>query len=201
MSFDRESHSKRKEAAHKTLLKNLQVFQEKIENLADSALIKDEAYRQLSNDNAEMYRQMKQMIDVVSILPTIFQRTILNSEQVQRWVNPAPKNISQGRQKKMNSGNCLLCNCGQWIHKYHMNEHLKRNCHSENLLKLDLEKKSNLRKRNLNELLTLNSHLVALQYHRGHFKYAPKGENYPPVYCLQMAMKRLYIRRLGQRRE
>jgi hypothetical protein len=162
MSFDRASHSKRKEAAHKTLLKNLQVFQEKIENLADSALIKDEAYRQLSNDNAEMYRQMKQMIDVVSILPTIFQRTILNSEQVQRWVNPAPKNISQGRQKKMNSGICLLC---------------------------------------LNELLTLNSHLVALQYHRGHFKYAPKGEKYPPMYCLQMALKRLYIRRLGQRRE
>ena len=201
MSFDRASHSKRKEAAHKTLLKNLQVFQEKIENLADSALIKDEAYRQLSNENAEMYWQMKQMIDVVSILPTIFQRTILNSEQVQRWVNPAPKNISQSRQKKMNSGNCLLCNCGQWIHKYHMKDHLKRNCHSENLLKLDLEKKSNLRKRNLNELLTLNSHLVALQYHREHFKYAPKGENYPPVYCLQMAMKRLYIRRLGQRRE
>jgi len=148
MSFDRASHSKRKEAAHKTLLRNLQVFQEKIEKLADSDLIKDEAYRQLSNDNAEMYRQMKQMIDVVSTLPTLFQQTILNSEQVHRWVNPAPKNISQSRQKKMNSGKCLLCNCGQWIHKY-----------------------------------------------------APKGEKYPPMYCLQMALKRLYIRRLGQRRE
>jgi len=196
-----DSHGKRKEAAHKTLLKNLQNFQEKIEKLADSDLIKDEAYRQLSNDNADMYREMKQLIDVVAQLPRLFQETILNSEQINRWVNPAPKNISETRQTKMNSGHHKLCECGTWIHKYSMKEHLKRNVHSENMLKLDLEKKDNLRRRNLNELLTLNSHLVALQHHRGHFKYAPKGDGYPPIYSLQMAMRRLYIRRLGQRRE
>ena len=196
-----DSHGKRKEAAHKTLLRNLQNFQEKIEKLADSNLMKDEAYRQLSNDNAEMYGEMKQLIDVVAQLPTLFQETILNSDQIQRWVNPAPKNITESRQKKMNSGHHKLCSCGTWIHKYSMKEHLKRNIHSENMLKLDLEKRSNLRNRNLNELLTLNSHLVGLQHHRGSFKYAPKGDRYPPMYCLQMAMKRLYIRRLGQHRE
>jgi hypothetical protein len=197
-----QEQSKRKEAAHKTLLKNLQSFQEKIEALADSALIKDEAYRQLSNNNADLYREMKQMIDIVSTLPAVFQDTIMNSEHIRKYLYPAPKNITETRQRKMNSGRHLFCNCGQWIAKYHMKEHLKRNCHSENILKLDLEKKSNLRKRNLNELLTLNSHLVALEHHRGHFRYAPKNSRkYPPLFTLEMLLKRRRIRRLGQTRE
>jgi len=193
--MDHQEASKRKIASHKLLLANMSQFQEKLEELADNRLLKDEAFRQLCKDNMDMYQQMKELIDTVLEIPNVYQELIMQSDQVMRWRGlSAPQNIAVTRQQKMSHRMWTQCECGEYIHKYQLNVHRKRTCHNQNIVRLEIERNNKLKKFHLGTLLTINSHLVSLKYHSKKFKYRSK---HIPWMTLKQLVRRRYIRNLG----
>lgn len=176
MDVARNEQSKRQEAAHKELMKNLTMVQEKIEDLSDNSLLTDEAFRQLSNTNKDLYNSMKTMIEGLNKLHIIYEETIMESRMFNKWKNPgAAKNRCEERQKKQNLKDIVRCPCGEFISKSYYEKHKKNQSHQDALLRINIDKKKVLQVQGVDKLLTINAHLNALRNNRKVFRYAPKS--------------------------
>tara|TARA_R110000737_G_scaffold267797_1_gene275321 strand:+ start:594 stop:1382 length:789 start_codon:yes stop_codon:yes gene_type:complete len=175
MDIARNEQGKRQEAAHKELMRNLSKVQEKIEDLADSSLLTDEAFRQLSNSNKDLYNSMKTMIEGLNQLHIVYQETIMESRMVNKWNNPsAAKNRCQLRQEKQNKSDIIRCPCGEFISKSYFDKHKKNQSHQDALLRINIDKMKVLQVQGVDKLLTLNAHLNAMKNNRKAFRYAPE---------------------------
>jgi len=175
MESARNAQSKRQEAAHKELMKNLQNVQMKIEDLADSSLLTDEAFRQLSITNKDLYTSLKRMVEGLNHLHVIYEETVMESRLVNKWRNPgAAKNRCELRQAKQNKEDIIRCCCGEFISSSYHPQHIKNQCHQDAMLRINIDKKKVLQVQGVDKLLTLNAHLNALKNNRKMFRYAPK---------------------------
>jgi len=220
----RDTQSKRQKAAHKELLENLNKVQEKIEDLSDSNLLSDEAFRQLSISNRDLYQSMKRMVEGLNELHIVYMESIMDSRQVNKWKNPsAAKSRCEERQKKQNRRNNIKCACGEYISRSYFDQHKKNQSHNDAMLRIQVDKKKVLQVQGVDKLLTLNAHLNSLKHSRKLFRYAPKSwretepvwlegprvitlyprrgytelTEYPPMYLLESWIRRYRIRKLG----
>jgi len=223
MESARDNQSKRQVAAHKELMKNLTKVQEKIEDLSDSSLLSDEAFRQLSNTNKDLYYSLKRMVEGLNELHIVYQESVMDSRQVNKWRNPgAAKNRCEERQKKLNRENTVKCSCGEFISRSYFDQHKKNQSHADALLRIQVDKRKVLQVQGVDKLLTLNAHLNSMKHTRKLFRYAPKSwmetedwgngakaitlcprrgyselTEYPPMYLLQQWIRRYKIRKMG----
>lgn len=175
MEVARKQQTKRQEAAHKELMKNLQKVQEKIEDLAHGNLLNDEAFRQLSITNKELYTSLKRMVEGLNHLHIVYEETIMESRMVNKWKNPdAAKNRCEIRQAKQNKENTIRCPCGEFISDSYIDQHQKNQCHQDAMLRINIDKNQILKSMSVDKLLTINAHLNALKHNRKMFRYAPK---------------------------
>ncbi len=175
MDAARNEQSKRQEAAHKELMKNLTKVQEKIEDLAGSSLLTDEAFRQLRHTRLDLYNSRKRMVQGLNELHIVYQDTIMESRMVNKWRNPhAAKNRCELRQAKQNREDIVRCACGEFITKAYWDKHKKNQSHQDAMLRINIDKKKVLQVQGVDKLLTLNAHLNAMRNNRKSFRYAPK---------------------------
>ena len=219
----REKQSKRQVAAHKELMENLSKVQETIEDLSDNSLLSDEAFRQLSNTNKDLYYSMKRMVEGLNELHIVYQESVMGSRQVNKWKNPsAAKGRCEERQKKQNRKDIVKCACGEYITKGYIDLHKKNQSHNDAMLRIQIDKKKVLQVQGVDKLLTLNAHLNSMKHSRKLFRYAPKSwmetddwgnglkcitlcprrghtdlTEYPPMYLLQQWIRRYNIRKMG----
>ena len=106
------------QAKHKQMLHALHQFQDKIDTLSTTDLIKDEAYIQLCNTNAELFEKFKTLFEEINTMKQLYMDTIVNNVWTTSYtgINYHSRQ-QQTREYKINNPDYELCPCGDWICK------------------------------------------------------------------------------------
>ena len=193
------------------MLHAIHQFQGKLDSLAiDDQLINTEAYRQLSNNNKELYDTFKGLFESIIAMKTLYEQSIMNNTWVQQYEDANyHKRQHRKREQKINAEGYTRCPCGDWIchrqvkatkgkprtWKNALAQHQQtEKCMSNRArLKWEAQKKVQLSKGiKVDTYLLLNSHI-----HRKVNDYKKKKE-VSAHYALSLVMRRRRIRKLGR---
>ena len=155
----------RQPAKHKELLNDIFKVQEKLEELSCDELLKDEAFRQLSKINKELYEKINNVLKGLDGVKYLFNQRVYNSRWTQQYDPSYHRRQVKSRQHKLlNQSKYKKCKCGELISHDHFSKHLKTDKHVASILRIDIEnneKKRNniLKPSNLDLLLVVNSQI------------------------------------------
>ena len=106
------------QAKHKQMLNALHNFQDKIDSLSTTELIKDEAYIQLCNTNKELFEKFKCLFDEITEMKELYMDSIVNNVWTTSYTDANYHSRQlRTREYKMNSPSYVLCPCGDRICK------------------------------------------------------------------------------------
>lgn len=148
-------------AKDKELQNEIHNLQDKMENLCDNSLMSDEALRQLSNTNAELYRKITDMMYEINQIKTDFNDRIVRSRFIQAMDTNYHSRQLKKREEKLNSDHWILCCCGEPIvdsnSDKNLNAHKKTEKHIQSMLRINVDKHSVFDANNFQKYMVLNS--------------------------------------------
>ena len=137
----------REVAKHKELLDDIFNIQNKLDELSSDELLKDEAFRQLSKINKDLYNKIKTALKQMEVIKIIYIDKIVNSRWKQAHDPSYHRRQVKSREfKLLHEENYKKCSCGELISRRHFKKHLMTDKHVSSMIRIDIEK--NEKKRN-----------------------------------------------------
>jgi len=131
----------REVAKHKELLQDIFNVQDKLEQLSSEDLLKDEAFRQLSNINKELYDKLEFALKELELIKRTFDIRIYNSRWMQSY-DPSytRRQVKTREYKLLNKKKYQQCLCGELISHRHFEKHIITDKHVSSMIRIDIEK-------------------------------------------------------------
>ena len=198
--------SQRQELIVVNLIGNLQT---KIETLSgmyseEKSHINDFAFNELSKMNMTLHNSVKGQFENLEKENQVLRRqinelqTIVNNITQTGWYHKNHPDLEymcravKTRAQKINCPGYKECKCGEWVSKGFFKEHTKRNKCVDSLMRIKYEK--NNYKIGIDKMLLFNAMLSKRIY----YDFKQKGSyNTYSYHCLQVVMRRKYLRRKG----
>ena len=192
----------------KELLGYIGKIQAKLTDLAESDLLKDEAFRKLSKKNLKVYKQIEGVIKAYQ--EEIITLKLMYTEKVSqsRWCKQFDPNYHKAQQKskqeKYKHRHALhKCPCGEIVCCLY--KHQKTAKHADGLMRIDFDKKQFTKNKHfkLEKLLMLNAHINWKRYnHTGDTIYDKlrmrinrSKKSFPVFYVIEQGIIRYKIRK------
>ena len=198
--------SQRQELIVVNLIGNLQT---KIETLSgmyseEKSHINDFAFNELSKMNMTLHNSVKGQFENLEKENQVLRRqinelqTIVDNITQTGWYHKNHPDLEymcravKTRAQKINCPGYKECKCGEWVSKGFFKEHTKRNKCVDSLMRIKYEK--NNYKIGIDKMLLFNAMLSKRIY----YDFNQKGSyNTYSYHCLQVVMRRKYLRRKG----
>jgi hypothetical protein len=170
----------REVAKHKELLDDIFKIQDKLEELSSEDLLKDEAFRQLSNINKELYDKIEITLRKLQFIKDTYSSNIYRS----RWAQSHDptyhrRQVKSREYKLLHKEQYEKCSCGELISSRFFKKHLMTDKHVSSMIRIDIEKNENkrnnlLKPSNLGLLMVIGSQISYYKNGTDKHKYIGK---------------------------